>query len=430
MAQVNGFTDLENYSVIGGTQPGQVWTALNPRTKKREPIVTLSPGMASNVEGEPSSPHLYGFLSENPEYAHTQMYGPEKESGTKFGLLGKIISNPATYLSILGGSLASGLAAGAGMGGAPVAEIGAAGVGTPGIESVASGSTMPVGAYNPANPLGLGGSDMLTTNLLGDLPLSGGASLSGLPGTVAPYTGDLGQFSGLNNQVTNLAGGGLIDAVPGATSWLDNLGLPSGLKDSISKLIGGAGGAAGAAATAAGALGAAGSSSLNDILKTILTGGAGVLQDVQKSNQADKLYDLAARYEGYGAPSRGRYEASFAPGFSMGSDPGFTDALNQSAKGTMHALSATGGANPFGSPNAWGASLQDLFQKNAYPALQSYRNTNAVAGGVGNSSSVAPNIFGQAINADSQVGAGTAGAVGSIFNPPTSLADILKQLGR
>lgn len=213
-------------------------------------------------------------------------------------------------------------------------------------------------------------------------------------------------------KVAGAGAGGAMDEGVGTKEWMDSLNKSASESDWLTTALKGL-------TTGGGG---------TDLLKTLITGGAGLFQDYQKSEQADKLYDLAERYEGYRAPSLARYEASYAPGFSMSNDPGFQDALNQSAKGTMHALSAGTGANPFGSPNAWGASLQDLYQKNAYPALQQYRNQNALSGGVANASASAPNIFGQAINAESQVGAGTAGAVGSIFNPPSSLQDLLRQL--
>ena len=82
-----------------------------------------------------------------------------------------------------------------------------------------------------------------------------------------------------------------------------------------------------------------------------------------------------------GAPSRARYEGSYAPGFSMESDPGYKDALDQTAKATLHGLSVNG--NPAGSPNAWATTLKDLYEKTAYPALQTYRSNNAATGGFG-----------------------------------------------
>ena len=150
-----------------------------------------------------------------------------------------------------------------------------------------------------------------------------------------------------------------------------------------------------------------------------------------------------------GAPSRGRYEGSFAPGFSMESDPGYTDALNQSAKATLHGLST--GGNPAGSPNAWAASLSDLYGKTAYPALQQYRSNNAATGGFGSFAEVGARAPGYTAagtgnsagfgnpNAGAQTDVAAAGAGGNMFNvlgsglanltnPAPTLADLLKQM--
>ena len=368
---------------------------------------------------------------------------------------------PLVMASVVGGGL-GGFLDPFSVGGAGASGAGAAGSGLA-AETAAltgSGTTAGAGAFGGAGAAaGAGatvGSDawfeQLMQNFNPDLGFQGlNEAGSGLTGGMAGGASQI-DLSNIDKMIENLGQNafeaenlGTAASVTETNSWLQNLlpGLRGGLGSnaagsgiaSLLNTLGGGSGAAGTAGTAASTLGtlgtaagAAAAAGGTDWLKTLLTGGAGLLQDYQKNEQSDKLYDLATRYEGYGAPSRARYEASYAPGFTMANDPGFQDALNQSAKGTMHALSASGGANPFGSPNAWGASLQDLFQKNAYPALQNYRNTNATAGGVGNSASVAPNIFGQAINAGSQVGAGTAGAVGSIFNPPSTLADLLKQL--
>jgi hypothetical protein len=144
-------------------------------------------------------------------------------------------------------------------------------------------------------------------------------------------------------------------------------------------------------------------------------------------SQQGQLEDLASQYASYGAPSRGRYEASFAPGFSMANEPGYMDALNQSAKGTLHGLSVQG--NPSDSPNAWAQSLQDLTSKFSYPALQQFRNQNAATGGYGAFNAAAPTVATGAIDAGAN--AYNVGGIGlaNIFNPPKtgaqSLAEIL-----
>ena len=159
------------------------------------------------------------------------------------------------------------------------------------------------------------------------------------------------------------------------------------------------------------------------------TAAGGLLGYLQSNRQSDQLKSLSDQYSGYGAPSRARYEASYAPGFSMASDPGYTDALNQASKATLHSLSVNG--NPAGSPNAWAQSLADNTAKFAYPALQTYRTQNANSGGISSFNSASPELATGAITAQSQGVNSLGKAAANIFNPaqPTSLADILKMYG-
>ena len=101
----------------------------------------------------------------------------------------------------------------------------------------------------------------------------------------------------------------------------------------------------------------------------------------------------------------------------MENEPGYTDALNQAAKGTLHGLSAKFG-NPADSPNAWKQSLTDLYQGTAYPALQNYRSLNANAGGLSRFAETAPGISTGAIGAQRGVYDAIGGGIADIFNPP------------
>ncbi len=150
---------------------------------------------------------------------------------------------------------------------------------------------------------------------------------------------------------------------------------------------------------------------------------AGLLGAVGASGQQKQLNDLAQQYIGMGAPSRGRYEASFAPGFTMSSDPGYQDSLNQTAKATANALSVNG--NPGQSPNAWNQSLLDLQQKTAYPALQNYRNQNAATGGIAGFSANAPSTSQAAIGAGGNVFNAIGQGISQATNPPQTLTDWL-----
>lgn len=161
---------------------------------------------------------------------------------------------------------------------------------------------------------------------------------------------------------------------------------------------------------------------------------------------------MIAEAKAIGAPSRDRYEASYAPGFTMQNDPGYMDALNQTGNATMRAMSV--GGNPSDSPNAWSKTLEDLFTKTAYPALQQYRSNNAATGGYSSFAGAGATIPGigsnvptgstagsgvgtqagsQANLASIQSGSGVYNAIGGaladLTTPTRSIEDILKAMG-
>lgn len=239
----------------------------------------------------------------------------------------------------------------------------------------------------PTNPSWLGGESIGTDVLAGSLPEGGSYA-----NTLNSYVNSAGEYIGpAYDSFGNISGGGTI-------------------KD-IVKL----------GKSASGLFGSGGPS--NGTLGSLIGAGLGAYG---ASTQADAYSELAGRYEGYGAPSRARYEASYAPGFTMENDPGYKDALNQSAKGTLHGLSAQG--NPADSPNAWAASLSDLFQKSAYPALQNYRTTNSNAGGISSLQNTAPELQAKAIGSNSNIFNAIGSGVSNVFNPPQTLAEQLAAL--
>lgn len=154
--------------------------------------------------------------------------------------------------------------------------------------------------------------------------------------------------------------------------------------------------------------------------------GAAGLGAYASGRQADSLAALAEKYAGYGAPSRARYEGSFAPGFTMESDPGYKDALDQVTKSFLHKASIQG--NPADSPNAWLQTLKDVNSQFAFPALQNYRQLNANAGGIASGAAAAPGLDTSAIGARSNVFNAIGAGVSDIFNPPKSLAQQLLEL--
>jgi hypothetical protein len=161
-------------------------------------------------------------------------------------------------------------------------------------------------------------------------------------------------------------------------------------------------------------------------LANLALGIPGALGAVASSQQADAYKDLARDYMAVGAPARARFEASYAPGFSMEDDPGYKEALEQAAKATLHGLSV--GGNPAGSPNAWAQSLTDLYKNQSYRALQDYRNQNASAGGMGALTAAAPSASGSAISAQGNVFNSIGAAANDIFNPPKTLTQILREI--
>lgn len=252
---------------------------------------------------------------------------------------------------------------------------------------------------------------------LGDLSLNPGAGniydLAGANG--AASTG----ISAIDapGQMVNLAGGGTTGA-QSAVQWLQSGGLQQLAKQygpnvvsMVQKAMGSGGGAGGG-----------GDSDLMALLGKIAPAALGAFG---ASQQAGQYKDLADKYLAIGAPSRDRYEASFQPGFDLASaDPGYKDALAQTTKETLNRLST--GGNPAGSPNAWNQTLTDVNTKLALPALQNYRSMNAGSGGLGALTGAAPAAENAAINANAGVTNAVGAGAANIFNPPQTLADLLK----
>lgn len=166
-------------------------------------------------------------------------------------------------------------------------------------------------------------------------------------------------------------------------------------------------------------------STLGTTPDALLKGGgalvSGLLGAMGASQQQAALKSLSDQYMAFGAPSRARYEASFQPGFTMASDPGYQDSLDATAKATSHALSING--NPGQSPNAWAATLKDVYDKTAYPALQQYRNQNAATGGTANFSTGAQDTAVGAIGAGSNIFGAVGKSIANVTNPPQTLSD-------
>ena len=129
---------------------------------------------------------------------------------------------------------------------------------------------------------------------------------------------------------------------------------------------------------------------------------------------------------GFGAPSRQRYEASFAPGFDITQDPALKGAMDTSMQSLLRGLSTQG--NPFGNPGGMAEALKYVTGNVALPYLQNYRNQAAATGGYGAFSTAAPGAASGAIKAGGDVYADLGRGAAQLFNPPTSLEQALRTI--
>lgn len=312
------------------------------------------------------------------------------------------------------------------LGFAALAGAGAAGAGSAAGEGAATGATAAEGAT------------------AGVSAGAGGEFTGGLTGTAA---GSPGLSAGSFNAASLGAGGAA--AAPGVTAPAAGLTGAGALSagsfagESMYPLIGGmsaATGATGLGTASSGALTTGGTVAGGTALSRLLDGTASAADYMSlagtglatglgiygANQQAKSLEELSGQYMAMGAPSRARYESSFLPGFSMANEPGYKDALDQTTKSFLHKASV--GGNPVDSPNAWNQTLTDVNSTFAFPALQGYRSMNANAGGLSRFADAAPNAAMAGVGAQRGVYDAIGYGVGNIFNPPTSLEQLLKQM--
>jgi hypothetical protein len=243
--------------------------------------------------------------------------------------------------------------------------------------------------------------------------------------TLAPGMGlELG--TGLTAGATGAAG--ITSAGAAGTALAPGFFAAESLYPVVGAAAGGAaatGAASSAGSTAAGRI-LSGEGSLEDFLRLGGQALPGLIGAYASDQQSDALRRLSEQYMALGAPSRARYESSFAPGFSMASDPGYKDMLDATTKSFLHKASV--GGNPVDSPNAWKQTLSDVNANFAYPALQDYRRVNAGTGGLAALTSAAPATATGSIAAQGNVYNSLGGMTADIFSPPRSLEDVLKGL--
>jgi hypothetical protein len=158
------------------------------------------------------------------------------------------------------------------------------------------------------------------------------------------------------------------------------------------------------------------------------------------NQQGDAISELGAKedarvreFMAFGAPSRERYEASFQPGFDIAKMTGLQGAMDTAGDTLLRRLSVKSG-NPYGDPGGL-AEVQNYITGNvALPALQNYRTQNANTGGYSNFNTTAAsggntgplNLAG--VNADAGVWNALGDRASNVFNPPSTLEQLLKQM--
>lgn len=225
------------------------------------------------------------------------------------------------------------------------------------------------------------------TGFMSPDPLTGGApaDLLGNPYDLSGAGLDSSYATGgLYTPAADVAGGmlNLANSVPG--NFVQELTKPS-------SWWGTAKAAAGGATTLSSLLKSAGldTGEYSDIVDGLGRAIPGLIGAYAANQQGDAIGDLGAKEDArirefmtYGAPSRERYEASFAPGFDITQDPALTGAMDTTMDTMLRRLSAQGG-NPFGNPSGLAEANKYVMGNVALPYLQNYRNQNASTGGYG-----------------------------------------------
>jgi len=272
-------------------------------------------------------------------------------------------------------------------------------------------------------------------SFLNDPAFAGGYDFNTMP-TYADYYGGgfdpklMGYPVNLANSSEYLSPGSADTGTSWYTPALKALGVGAG--------FGAAGAAGGGGSGATGTTGTTGT--ISKLLG--LTGGAatavdalgraipGLLGAYASSEQAGALGDMARKLDEYGAPSRARYEASFAPGFDLATaDPAYKGALDTTADALSRSISARAG-NPYGNPGALMEANKYLINSTAMPALNEYRRLNAGTGALANLAAAAPAASTAATGASTNIWSGLGGAAADVLNPKPAqltLADFMKQ---
>lgn len=298
-----------------------------------------------------------------------------------------------------------------------------------------AGAVLGYGGSQLLSGLGGAGSGGAGAGWTSGYDLAGGGSFGGVGGVGSGVTGGLDQIGSdwATGQATGAAGGSLPQTAGGLTAGNTAAGgLGAGVNGTtgiLQKLQQLASGGGSNASTASRILSGSGTS--QDLLSLAGTLGATALGAYSADQKTGSLNELADKYMAFGAPSRDRYEASYAPGFSMANEPGYKDALDETMQAYLRKAST--GGNVFDNPGVSQEVLKGVNSSFAFPALQNYRNQNASTGGYSAFNTAAPGTAAAAANSQGGLLSTLAGGVSDILNPQPqpqqgfSLADLMKQ---
>lgn len=382
-----------------------------------------------------------------------------RQNASGNGFIQNFLNGPGPVLGLAGGvaGLGSGLIGGAGsaagISDAAIANavsptIGS--VGTSGLLGLTPAEAAAIGSATPTlSGVGFGAGTGLATgaglaDALSQVPPGTGSALeqavSGSSGTTTPGYGQL------TGPLTTGAEGGLATTAPAELGSLTGpatttggaaLGLEGGVLPGTAALTGGAGPAVSGfnlldPSTYSGAT-SAGTSGLTDWLSkafpnanmgSVLQGGLqGILGYLGAKEQSNALGEMQDKWLALGAPSRARYEGSFAPGFNLKeSDP----AVNQMWSDLDKAASAHYG-NPALSPSAQGEILGQVWNRGYLPQLNTYRSQNLTGGQLGTNTAGTAGLA-QAAQAGGDLNAIGYG-LGTAINGQPDYSKLLQQFG-
>lgn len=229
------------------------------------------------------------------------------------------------------------------------------------------------GGGGGAGATGATGMDFLNSgfNLFDPSTWGGGVdAASGIP-SYNPGILDPGYLSGATIDPTLGASAGApfqpgYNFLDPSTYGGSSAGGSTSLLDNIRKLLSPGGGGSGGG----------GGLDLSNLLRGALQGGLGYLGANQQQDAMQKLQD---QWLGLGAPSRARFEGSFAPGFDLKEGDA---AVGQMWSDLERGASSRYG-NPYASPTAQSEILGQVWNRGYLPQLNTYRSQNLTGGQLG-----------------------------------------------